>query len=272
VVERELVGGECSYYACIPSKTLLRPGEAVQGARDAAATAEVDVQAALAYRDFMVSGYADEGAVRWLSDRRIDLIRGSGRLAGPGAVEVDGVRHTAQHVVIACGADPFIPPLPGLRELEGVWGTREATSMTAIPRSLIVLGGGPAGVELAQVVHRFGAEVTIIESAPRLLPREPAPLGEGLGAVLRREGIDLALGVQATAARREAGDYVLELGDGRSLRAERILVATGRRPRVHGIGLESVGIDPNQRGIEVDEHLRAATACGRSATSTASGR
>ena len=127
VVERELVGGECSYWACIPSKTLLRPGEAVHGAREAAATAEVDVEAALAWRDFMVSDYSDAGQERWLADHGIDLLRGTGRLAGPGVVEVDGVRHTADHVVLANGADPVVPPVPGLRELEGVWTSREAT-------------------------------------------------------------------------------------------------------------------------------------------------
>ena len=127
VVERELVGGECSYWACIPSKTLLRPGEAVHGAREAAASAEVDVEAALAWRDFMVSDYSDAGQERWLADNGIDLLRGTGRLAGPGVVEVDGVRHTADHVVLANGADPVVPPVPGLRELEGVWTNREAT-------------------------------------------------------------------------------------------------------------------------------------------------
>src|SRR4051812_6432398 len=147
VVERELVGGECSYWACIPSKTLLRPGEAVQGAREAAATAEVDVEAALAWRDFMVSDHTDDGQERWLAEHGIDLLPGSGRLGGVGVVEVDGVRHTADHVVLACGADPVVPPVPGLRELPGVWSTREATAMKAVPRSLLVLGGGPAGAE-----------------------------------------------------------------------------------------------------------------------------
>jgi pyruvate/2-oxoglutarate dehydrogenase complex dihydrolipoamide dehydrogenase (E3) component len=257
VVERELVGGECSYWACIPSKTLLRPGEAVHGARDAAASAEVDVEAALAWRDFMVSNYSDAGQERWLSDNGIDLLRGTGRLAGAGVVEVDGVRHTADHVVLANGADPVVPPVPGLRELEGVWGTREATSMKTVPHRLLVLGAGPAGVELAQAIRRFGAEVAILDGAEHVLGREPAPLGEALGEVLRRDGIELALGVHATAARREGDDYVLELEDGRPLRGERLLVATGRRPRVDDLGLETVGIEPDGHGIPVDAHLRA---------------
>jgi dihydrolipoamide dehydrogenase len=257
IVERELVGGECSYWACIPSKTLLRPGEAVQGAREAAGRAEVDVDDALAWRDYMVSKHTDTSAARWLEDNEIDLLRGTGRLAGPGAVEVEGVRHTADHIVVAAGADPIIPPIPGLRELDGIWTNREATAMEAVPRRLLVLGGGPVGVELAQAVRRLGGDAVLIESADRLLPREPAPLGEALGEVLRRDGIELALGVRATAARRDGDDYVLELDDGRELRGDRVLVATGRRPRVEGLGLETVGIEPDPHGIPVDARLRA---------------
>jgi pyruvate/2-oxoglutarate dehydrogenase complex dihydrolipoamide dehydrogenase (E3) component len=257
VVERELVGGECSYWACIPSKSLLRPGEAVHQAREAAATAEVDVQAALAWRDFMVSNYSDAGQERWLADHGIALLRGTGRLAGPGAVEVDGVRHTAEHVVVATGADPIVPPVPGLRELDGVWGTREATSMKAVPRRLLVLGGGAAGAELAQVVRRLGGEVVLVEGAAHLLPREAAPLGEALGEALLRDGIELVLGMHATAARRDGDEFVLEFGDGTERRGDRLLVATGRAPRVQGIGLETVGVEANPRGIAVDEYLRA---------------
>jgi pyruvate/2-oxoglutarate dehydrogenase complex dihydrolipoamide dehydrogenase (E3) component len=257
VVERELVGGECSYWACIPSKTLLRPGEAVQGAREAAASAQVDVEAALAWRDFMVSNYSDAGQERWLARNEIDLIRGSGRLAGVGVVDVDGVDYSADHVVVATGADPIVPPVPGLRELEGVWGTREATSMKAIPRRLLVLGGGSAGVELAQAVRRLGGEVALVEAAERLLPREPARLGEALADVLRRDGIELALAMQATAARREGEDYVLELDDGRELRGDRILVATGRHPRVDGIGLETVDVKADGHGIPVNARMQA---------------
>src|SRR5947207_2709934 len=257
LVEPGLVGGECSYWACIPSKTLLRPGEAAHAAREAAASAEVDVEAALAWRDFMVSDHSDAGQERWLAGRGIDLLRGTGRLAGPGVVEVDGVRHTAEHVVLATGSDPIVPPVSGLGELEGVWGTRQATSMKAVPRRLLVLGGGSAGVELAQVVRRLGGEAVIVEGADHVLPREAAPLGEALGEALRRDGIELRLGMHASAARREGEEYVLEFDGGAELRGDRLLVATGRRPRVEGIGLETVGIEVKQHGIPVDEHLRA---------------
>jgi dihydrolipoamide dehydrogenase len=258
LVERDLVGGECSYYACIPSKTLLRPGEAVHAAREAAATAEVDVEAALAWRDFMVSNYSDAGQERWLAGQGIDLLRGTGRLAGTGAVEVDGVRRTADHVVLANGADPIIPPIPGLRDLEGLWTNREVTGMKAVPRRLLILGGGPVGVEMAQAVRRFGGEVVIVDGADHLLAREPAPLGKALAEVLRRDGIELALGVMATAARRDGDDYALDLDDGREVRGDRLLVATGRRPRVQDIGLETVGVEAERRGVPVDEHLRVA--------------
>jgi pyruvate/2-oxoglutarate dehydrogenase complex dihydrolipoamide dehydrogenase (E3) component len=261
VVERELVGGECSYWACIPSKTLLRPGEAAHDAREAASSAEVDVEAALAWRDFMVSDYSDAGQEHWLADHGIDLLRGTGRLAGVGVVEVDGVRHTAEHVVLANGADPFVPPVGGLRELDGIWTNREVTGMKAVPHRLLILGGGPVGVEMAQAVRRLGGEVALVEGADHLLPREPAPLGDALGDVLSRDGIELILGMHASAARREGEgegeDYVLEFENHPELRGDRLLVATGRRPRVEGIGLETVGIEADPHGIRVDEYMRA---------------
>jgi pyruvate/2-oxoglutarate dehydrogenase complex dihydrolipoamide dehydrogenase (E3) component len=256
VVERELVGGECSYWACIPSKSLLRPGEAVHGAREAAATAQVDVKAALAWRDYMVSDHSDSGQQAWLASKGIDLLRGTGRLAGLGVVEVNGVRHTARHVVLATGSDPVIPPIPGLRGLEGVWTNREVTAMKAVPRHLLILGGGPVGAEMAQAVSRLGGEVTLIEGADHLLVHEPAPLGRALGTELRRDGIELLLGLRATAARRDGEDYVLLLGDGRELRGDQLLVATGRTPRVAGLGLETVGVTAGPHGVGVDSRLR----------------
>jgi len=258
VVERERFGGECTFWACIPSKTLLRPGEAVTGAREAGASAEIDVAAALAWRDYIVSEYSDAGEAKWLADRGIATVRGTGKLAGPGAIEVDGVRYTAQNIVVATGADPFVPPVEGLRELDGVWGTREATSMKEVPRRMLVLGGGAAGVELAQVVRSFGGEAVIVEMSDRVLPREPAPLGKALADALGRSGIELVLSASATAARREGENFVLELEDGRELEGDRLLVATGRRPRVAGIGLETVGVEADPHGIKVDGRMRAA--------------
>jgi dihydrolipoamide dehydrogenase len=263
VVERELVGGECSYWACIPSKTLLRPGEAVHGALQAAATAQVDVAAALAYRDFMVSNHTDTGALPWLESKGIDLIRGSGRLAGPGVVEVvaDGggpARYTARDVVLANGSDPVVPPVPGLRELDGLWSNREVTGMTEVPRRLLILGGGPVGAEMAQAVRRLGGSVALVEGASHVLAREPEPLGDALGAELRKDGIELYLGVHATSARREGPDYVLVLDDGTELLGDRLLIATGRRPRTAGIGLETTGATFDASGVRVDAHLKAA--------------
>jgi pyruvate/2-oxoglutarate dehydrogenase complex dihydrolipoamide dehydrogenase (E3) component len=257
LVERELVGGECSYWACIPSKTLLRPGEAAHAANDAAATAHVDVDAALGWRDFMVSNYSDAGQERWLAKNGIDLLRGTGRLAGPGVVKVNGVRHSADHVVLANGADPVIPPIPGLRELEGIWTNREVTGMKTVPRRLLVLGGGPVGVEMAQAVHRLGGEVALVEGAPNLLVHEAAPLGEALAEVLREEGIELVLGATAAAARRNGEEYVLELDGGKKLHGDRLLVATGRRPRVQNLGLETVGVEVDGHGVPVDSRLQA---------------
>jgi pyruvate/2-oxoglutarate dehydrogenase complex dihydrolipoamide dehydrogenase (E3) component len=256
VVERELVGGECSYYACIPSKTLLRPGEAVHDARDALATAEVDVEAALAWRDFMVSDYSDSGQEKWLADSGITLLRGTGRLAGPGVVDVNGARHTADNVVLANGADAVVPPIPGLRELDGVWTSREATSMKAVPRRLVILGAGPVGVEMAQVVQRLGGQAVLVASGAHVLSREPAPLGEALGEVLRRDGIELLLSARATGARRDGEDFVLEFEDGSEVRGDRLLVATGRRPRISALGLETVGVEANPRGVPVDARMR----------------
>ena len=272
LVERELVGGECSYWACIPSKTLLRPGEAAHAANDAAASATVDVEAALAWRDFMVSNYSDAGQERWLAEHGIDLIRGRGALAGIGAVDVDGRRYTAEHVVLANGADPFVPPVPGLRELDGIWTNREATGMKAIPRRLLVLGGGPVGVELAQAVRRFGGEVALIEGGPHVLPREPAPLGDALG--------------RSPSPRRHRDPRRTRPRPPRAVTAtatcscsttETSCEATACWSRLAGARASRASASrrwascPTRTGVPVDAHLRPASGSGRSATSRASG-
>src|SRR5262249_25143767 len=192
-----------------------------------------------------------------LAGHGIDLLRGTGRLAGTGAIEVGGARYTAEHIVIATGADPFVPPIPGLRELSGVWGTREATSMKIVPRRLLVLGGGPAGRELAQAGRRLGGGAAAGEGAARVLPRDPAPLGQALGDALRSDGVELMLGKHATTAKRDGDEYVLQFDGAPDLRGDRLLVAAGRRPRTAGIGLETVGIEPGPHGIAVDEHMHA---------------
>src|SRR3954447_23234459 len=215
VVERELLGGECSYWGCIPSKTLLRPGEALAAARGApgareAVTGTVDVRAALAWRDFMVSDYDDAGQVAWARGAGIAVIRGHGRLAGPGTLGVAGTSYTADHVVVATGSDPAIPPVPGLRELPGLWTDREVTAVTEVPPRILVLGGGAIGVEMAQAMSRFGAEVTVVERMEHLLPREPRALGEGVADALRADGVDVRVGAAPIAARTDGEEYVLE--------------------------------------------------------------
>jgi pyruvate/2-oxoglutarate dehydrogenase complex dihydrolipoamide dehydrogenase (E3) component len=261
IVERELVGGECDYWACIPSKTLLRPGEAIEGARHApgareAASGKLDVSAALAWRDYMVSNYDDETKKAWLDEKGIDLIRGVGRIAAPGKVSVGDDVYEADQIVVATGSEPVVPPVPGLRELEGVWTNREATALRQVPRRLLILGAGPVGVEMAQAVAHLGGEVALVEGMEHLLPREPRALGEALGTVLESDGVELHFGQQASEARREQGEYVLAFGDGKELRGDRLLVATGRRPRVD-VGLENVGIEPRKQGIEVDGRMSA---------------
>jgi pyruvate/2-oxoglutarate dehydrogenase complex dihydrolipoamide dehydrogenase (E3) component len=263
IVERELVAGECSYWACIPSKTLLRPGEAVAGARDApgareAVTGPLDVPAALAWRDFMVSDYDDSGQVTWLDDKGIDLIRGVARITGPGEIAVDGTGYRAEHLVVATGSDPVIPPVPGLRDLEGVWTNREATGLRELPRRLLVLGGGPVGVELAQAFVRMGAEVALVEGMDHVLPHEPRPLGEALGEALAADGVELHFGRHASAALFADGEYVLDFPDGSALSGDKLLVATGRTPRTRGLGLERAGVEPDEHGaVPVDARMNA---------------
>ncbi len=260
IAERERIGGECDYWACIPSKTLLRPGEALQAAREAPGAAEaicrgLDVPAMLGWRDFMVADYEDAAKADWLRSKGITVLRGPARLEGPGRVQIGDETLAVRDVVLATGSDPVIAPVPGLSELDGLWTNREVTGLKEVPRRLLVLGGGPVGVELAQAVHRMGAEVALVEGMDHLLPREPAPLGAALGEALQADGIELHFGQHASGARRDGDDYVLAFGDGAELRGDRLLVATGRRPRVVDLGLETVGVRDAARGVPVDERM-----------------
>jgi pyruvate/2-oxoglutarate dehydrogenase complex dihydrolipoamide dehydrogenase (E3) component len=260
IVEQELLGGECSYWGCIPSKTLVRPGEALQAALEAPGAREavggpLDAAAVFAWRDFMVSSYDDSGQARWAEGEGITVLRGAGRLDGPGRVRVGDAVYSAADIVIATGSESVVPPVPGLRELDGLWTNREATGLTEVPRRLLILGGGAVGVELGQAIARMGSSVAIVEGMGHLLAREPKPLGDAVAAALAADGVEVHLGRHAASAWREAGDYVLALADGTELRGDRLLVATGRRPRVDGLGLETVGLDGR---VEVDARMRVA--------------
>jgi len=268
IVERELVGGECSYWGCIPSKTLLRPGDVLAAARRAPGAAEavtgpLDAAAAFARRDYMTSGWRDGGQAVWLESNGITLIRGTGRLAGERAVDVetaDAVRRLRadRAVVLATGSRPVIPPVPGLAEARP-WDNRAATSAKEVPRRLLVLGGGAVGVEMAQAFRRLGSEqVVVLEGAERLLAREEPFAGEEVRAAFEAEGITVVTGVRMTAARRVGSDgpVVASLADGREFAGDEILVAVGRRPATGDLGLERVGLEPG-RAVPVDRALRA---------------
>ena len=261
IVERELVGGECSYWGCIPSKALLRPGDViaaacrVPGAAEAV-TGTIDVAAALGRRDETTSNLDDTGALAWLEESKIELIRGTGRLAGERTVDVDGRRLTARvAVVLATGTSAAIPPIPGLRESEP-WDNRSVTGAKAIPRRLLVLGGGAIGAEMAQAFRRLGAkEVTVVEAAERLLPNEEPFAGDEVKAAFEAEGIIVITGVKLTAASRN-GAVTGTLEDGREIEADEILVAVGRRPSTADLGLDTVGLEPG-RYVPVDDSMRA---------------
>src|SRR5262245_33912627 len=253
LVERDLVGGECSYWGCIPSKTLIRPGDVLAAARRApgaaaAAMGQLDTAAAFAQRDYMTSHWHDDGQVSWLEGEGIDLVRGVGRPAGERAVEVEAadgmVRRlsAARAVVLATGTGPAIPPITGLREV-GPWDNRAVTSAKELPGRLVVLGGGAVGVEMAQAYKRLGCEeVVVLEAAGRLLAREEPFAGEELRAAFEAEGITVLTGVRMTAARRmgDGGPVVATVADGHEFTGDEILVAVGRRPATADIGLECV--------------------------------
>jgi dihydrolipoamide dehydrogenase len=264
LVESELVGGECSYWGCIPSKTLIRPGDvraATSRAPGAASSiGPVDVPAVLARRDYMTSSWNDRGQEDWLTEHGIRLIRGVGRLAGARRVVVDGGTAVAARsaVVLATGSGTVLPPVPGLTEVRP-WDNRTATAAKEVPERLLVLGGGAVGLELAQAFRRLGAaEVTVVEGGPRLLAREEPFAGEQVLAAFEREGIGVRVGTRLAAIRREGNDGPVRatLSSGEEVAADEVLVAAGRRPRTDDVGLDTVGLPPG-RPIEVDERLRA---------------
>ncbi|MCW3018661.1 MAG: pyridine nucleotide-disulfide oxidoreductase dimerization region [Solirubrobacterales bacterium] len=258
LVERELVGGECAYWACIPSKTLLRPAEARAEAARAAGVERPALRwpELAAYRDFMVRNLDDSKEVEGYRGEGVEVLRGEGTIAGPGSVQVAGQALACERIVVATGSETATPAIDGLAQA-GFWTNREATTLEQLPDSVIVLGGGPVGIELGQFFARFGAHVTLVQAQERLIPREEPAVAELIAQTLRSEGVELRLGTSAESVARGDGAHHVRLSDGEEISAAELLVATGRRPRVDGIGLETVGIEPGAHGIEVDERCRA---------------
>ncbi len=259
LVERELIGGECGYWACIPSKTLVRAPEVRSEAQRAAgvATAELAWPELAAYRDEMIRHLDDAKQVQGYRDDGVDVFKSAGRISGAGQVEVEGRTLQTERIVVATGSDARIPPIEGLDDA-GYWTNREATTLRAIPESIVILGGGPVGVELGQFLRRFGTDVTIVDHGERLLSREDPRVGELIGRTLTGEGIELRLGVKAVSVELRDGRRVMHLDDGSQASGQELLIATGRAPRVHDIGLESLGIEPDPKGLAVDARCRVA--------------
>jgi pyruvate/2-oxoglutarate dehydrogenase complex dihydrolipoamide dehydrogenase (E3) component len=266
IVEKHLVGGECSFYACMPSKALLRPGEILEearrvpGAREAAG-GSLDVGAVLLRRDEVVHDLDDETLLPWLEDRGVRVVRGHGRLDGERRVRVEGASGSAdtslqarRAVVIAVGSRPLQPPIPGLAEARP-WTNREATTSKVVPERLAILGGGVVAAEMAQAYTSFGSYVTVVERGERLLAREEPFASEQVAASLRERGADLRFGVSATAIGRN-GSVHLELDDGSAVEADELLVATGRQLATDDLGLDTVGLEPGAP-VEVDDSLRS---------------
>ena len=264
LVEQHLVGGECSYYACMPSKALLRPAQAVAEARRTPGAAEavtgaLDVRSALARRDEVIHDLDDSSQLPWLEQRDVALVRGRGELDGERRVRVGDEVLVARRAVIACtGSTAALPPVPGLADARP-WTNREATVTHEVPGRLLVLGGGVVGCELSQAFSSLGSMVTLIEPEPRLLGREEPFAADQVEAALRAAGVDVRLGTRAQVVARGGAEVTAELSDGDTVRADEILVAAGRRLNTSGLGLQSVGL-PDDGPLETDEHLRVSGA------------
>jgi len=262
LVERELVGGECSFYACMPSKALLRPSQALAEARRVpgaaeAAGGELDVAAVLRRRDEVVHNLSDDAQMPWVQERGITLVRGQGVVAGERQIQVgDELLRARKAVILAPGTGAAMPPIPGLREARP-WTNREVTTAKSIPASLLVLGGGVVGAEMSSAYASLGAKVTVVEALPRLIAGEEQFASEQVKEALGDAGAEVVLGTKATAVRREdgSGPVTLELENGRSLTGEELLCAIGRAPHTDGLGLEQFGLEGG-KSIEVDERMR----------------
>jgi pyruvate/2-oxoglutarate dehydrogenase complex dihydrolipoamide dehydrogenase (E3) component len=259
VIEKELIGGECAYWACIPSKTLLRPPEARAEATRAAglATPALDWAGLRDYRDYMVRHLDDTAQVAGYEKAGATVIKGQARLAGPGRVEAAGRLLQADHVVIATGSQPVRPPVEGLDQVP-VWTNREATSVRDIPSRVLLIGGSAVGVELGTFYARMGAAVTVIQRAGRLVDREDPRVGALAEQALAADGVTVRTGRTVARAGRAAGGAVVTLDDGSQVETDVVILAAGRRPSTGGLGLQAAGIAPDQRGaIPVDGQCRA---------------
>jgi dihydrolipoamide dehydrogenase len=261
IVEQELIGGECSFYACMPSKALLRPGELlaeierVPGVREMV-TGDLDPKLVLARRDEVIHDRDDSGQEPWLKERGIELFRGRGALDGERTVVAGGDRLRAtKAVVIATGTAAAVPPIEGLAEAQP-WTNREATTAKRVPARLLILGGGVVGVEMAQAWSSLGSSVTLVEAVDRILATEEPFVSGQIGAGLESAGVEIRTGVKAVGASRgEAGQVTLQLEDGDELRGDELLVAVGRRPRTAELGLETAGVEAGGY-LEVDDRMR----------------
>ncbi len=265
IVERKLVGGECSYYACMPTKALLRPGEALAAARNVpgaaeAATGSLDTERVFWHRDQVTSGWDDSGQESFLTELDVELIRGEGRVVEPGLVRIDDRDLPYEKLVIATGSVAAIPSIPGLAE-SACWTNRDVTTTREIPESIVVLGAGPVGCELAQFFRRLGSRVALVDIADHVLPRDDPEVAGILQEALAGEDIALHLGVKIERVdeRGSESSFRLTLEGGDVVKGERLLVATGRKANVEGFGFEQLGLTIGKTGIEVDERLRAAT-------------
>jgi pyruvate/2-oxoglutarate dehydrogenase complex dihydrolipoamide dehydrogenase (E3) component len=258
MVERELIGGECTNWACVPTKTLLRPPEVKGESKRAAGVPDprLDFGPLAEYRDYMVSNHDDSKRQEGYEKRGVTVVKGVGVFDGPGRVRVNGRVLEAKDVIVATGSDPVIPPLEGLEE-SGYWTNREASSLHEIPESAVILGGGPVGIELAQFLSRYGCEVTVVHKPDRLVNREDPHLCSLLAKQLTEDEITVKLGVSGDRVRKDGGRRVLTVSSGEEVAGEVLIVAVGRRPRSQGLNLESAGIEPGPRGIQVDERLHA---------------
>jgi pyruvate/2-oxoglutarate dehydrogenase complex dihydrolipoamide dehydrogenase (E3) component len=261
VVERGLAGGECSYYACVPTKTLLRPADVLAAARLApgaaeAVTGELDAERVFWWRDQVTDGRDDSWHAGWIAGERAELVRGDARVLRPGVVAVGDREIEYRDLVVATGSSPAVPPIPGIEDVE-VWTNREAVWAGEIPERLVVLGGGPVGVEMAQFFRRMGSAVTLVDSNDRLLSRLDADAGALLRIAFENESIALRFEMRAERVEKNGSGLLIHLGSGETLEASRLLVATGRRPNVEGFGLEQLEVEMTPRGLAVDEHMRA---------------